>query len=354
MEDTNEKIETVGRTNHVTSDYVFHEDCKKLLVDKYFEIPLVFKLDKLFAEGAQYPHTHRNESIIYEYTHQALKFYSQVFTVLSAVECLPFIVIYVLALDMVGFATWLVFVYFWMAIISQLFKRVTYRNRPWRCTRAQSLWQEDQSSSFPSRSALIGMLVPMSWTIYYGYGGWILGFVGFLSVAFARVYLGAHFFSDCFFAYGYGVALLYLCWFVYSAFGLEQIWEYFRIESSNTQLYLLASGGFMMVVSQIICSKKLHFWTKGEMVLGNFTGAIMVSLAKGTNSHIPFDLKKDLIGHLGLVVVNGIMVFVFLQIFPALKKIFGGDSLSKALYFMVATLLGVLMYFINVILMSVM
>ena len=215
IEKNMEQIQTVGRTNHVTSDFVYHEDCKKLLVDKYFSDPLIFKIDKMFAEGAQYPFTHRNESKVFEILHQVCKFYSQVFSVISSVECLPFIVIYVLALDKIGFATWLFFVYFWMALISQLYKRVTYRNRPWRCKRALSLWQDDQSSSFPSRSALIGMLMPMSWTIYYGYGGWILGFVGFLSVAFARVYLGAHFFSDCFFAYAYGVALLYLCWFVY-------------------------------------------------------------------------------------------------------------------------------------------
>ena len=107
---------------------------------------------------------------------------------------------------------------------------------------------------------------------------------------------------------------------------------------------------FMLALTQIICSKKLHFWKKGEMVMGNFTGAILVSLVKSTNSDIPFDIKRDFFSHPILILANGILILVLLSIFPILKKMFGNDRLSKGLYFMVATLISVLMYFIDVIL----
>jgi len=90
-------------------------------------------------------------------------------------------------------------------LISQLPKRLCFRNRPWRKKVAiniskYSLLTSDQSSSFPSRSCLFSAAAIYSLTIFSidsSATRVVLCLLAAGPILFSRTFLGAHYLSDC-------------------------------------------------------------------------------------------------------------------------------------------------------------
>lgn len=87
---------------------------------------------------------------------------------------------------------------------------------------AEVIFKIDKSSSFPSRSAIIAQYLPMAFFIWYysPLKASVLSGVFCAASSFSRMYLGAHYFSDCLFSYLYGVPLIIFTKNIYTS----EIW----------------------------------------------------------------------------------------------------------------------------------
>ena len=89
--------------------------------------------------------------------------------------------------------------YVTLNVVGQLPKRLFFRNRPWRKNVAKKL-SKDQSSSFPSRSTLFILCATYSFCLLGGVpvqDSLVYLVMVAIPISHSRIFLGAHYFSDC-------------------------------------------------------------------------------------------------------------------------------------------------------------
>ena len=222
------------------------------------------------------------------------------------------------------------------ALSSQVFKRFVWRARPWMQNRSIVV-KRDKTSSFPSRAVLCAAIYAYSfchlfWQEPHTLPLWfwppfVLLFS--LGAAISRIFVGAHFASDCLAGFLLGLAgclfgtlvndviqdVCGSCYFHECYAQLDQSLAF----TDFPQLNMLAMG--LVSAISIVCvglamSSPLHFWTKCAHIFGNLFPCFAFRLVLLCPSHAGGRaLKKvDGNGSAGFVVVclllaAGLLIF---------------------------------------------
>lgn len=165
----------------------------------------------------------------------------------------------------------MVFQFPWYLILcfaGQLPKRLFYRNRPWRKKVAIKVTM-DQSSSFPSRSTLFSQISVFTSLILLGQDLWIgivVGLVCCFFITYSRIYLGAHYFSDCIIGFLVAWILNWIYYWTFTGTFLPNVFE----PQGLTHIIIIYAVMLLAVV--VCCLHPIYFWNKGSACIGGLTG----------------------------------------------------------------------------------
>ena len=238
--------------------------------------------------------------------------------------------------------------YIILNIVAQFPKRMFFRNRPWRKRVAIKL-SSDQASSFPSRSSMFAVTALFSILIFFEKDTWkiICYCVGAaIPILHSRVYLGAHFFSDCMVAFitvrlssnqgstAQHLLLLHL--------SLKSLYRLLRRNrrlqdvhfEPNRRAYFFA---FMFVLNIALSAHPIYFWNKSAPMMGGVAAPYLAYLHEKNRPNKQLTPQRTIwaavltVFYLGLIVVAGIIA-----------KKFGKDAkgilITNALVFMAVVL----------------
>lgn len=204
---------------------------------------------------------------------------SQAITWTFAVESTPVIAYYAYIYDSSWKAKWLIMNYVVLNLLTQLPKRIFWRNRPWRIS-VGKVFKRDLTSSFPSRTANLAAV--FAFTIFVSDlnnidWNWLLklSFVCSYLATISRIYIGAHFFSDCvvgvMFAWTLNVLNL-VSWWSLAAVNAEG-WLDFVWANWGVSRYVIM---LLITLFQIWMNKpEVNFWDKGNAIFGCIWGILI-------------------------------------------------------------------------------
>jgi membrane-associated phospholipid phosphatase len=163
-------------------------------------------------------------------------------------------------------------------IFAQIPKRFFFRNRPWQAGHALK-FTSASTSSFPSRacycatsymlSMLLGLYKANYTSAWNGYvAAYFLTIVPAIMTACSRIYLGAHYLSDCVIGVLYALAICTTIFLLYYTTGL-----FSKIEFQDTSLLgVILVGVFSFILNILINLKSFSFWEKGAPIFGALAG----------------------------------------------------------------------------------
>ena len=193
---------------------------------------------------------------------------------------------------LIGKPQLMVFQFTWYLVLcfaGQLPKRLFFRNRPWR-KRAAIKVTMDQASSFPSRSTLFSQVSVFTSLMLLGYDLWIgitVGLICCLFITYSRIYLGAHYFSDCLIGFLVAWVLNLLCYWTYEGTLLPNSFK----PQGLQHMFLIYAVTIFMVV--LCCVHPIYFWNKGSACLGGIAGPYLGWLWRAFSSDLVYQSFKS-------------------------------------------------------------
>jgi len=214
-------------------------------------------------------------------------------TLCTAIEIIFMVPFALLALGIDGLGSEMVYLGLTTAVISQIPKRFIWRYRPWMVQRSIPI-RKPKTSSFPSRAVCCGVVYVF--VVVYAYLYYVnevmkiewlwmslLFIVVILGSTFARVYLGAHYPSDCLFGAVEGILICAIGTVIWEldALGCTSCKDgkCYSPSGSDTQLTyrnlvdmslwpFVAVVGASLIVTVLAVMKPIHFWRKCDRALG--------------------------------------------------------------------------------------
>lgn len=281
---------------YADSSWVTRRGNKLFVIDSLFR-GMIFETDKQVTEAVQQPASYfENSGIKGKIIENSVFQISFLMTQIFSVECAAS-VCYLLHLMTPLTSQQPIFViysYFTLQFISQLLKFLFWRNRPWRLD-VGKVFIRDKTSSWPSRTVLqsiafISTLMINDFDDTRGNNwGAILYWTSILAiiVSGSRIYIGAHFFSDCV----CGALIAWIMTFInyYTFRGIKQICmsKYFHQMYHGLGYYhLLVLIVLFVLAHNYLFSRDINFWEKGSTIFGALSGIFLGRLEMQSTSVI--------------------------------------------------------------------
>jgi membrane-associated phospholipid phosphatase len=263
----------LGDREYAAGALVQRRGCQLIVIDHYFR-GVIQKTDNNVTDMIQWPC--QFNGFIGKIVQHVIFIVTLGITWTFAVEWTPGIIYYAYIYDSSWKAKWLILNFALLNFLTQLPKRVFWRNRPWRIN-VGKVFKRDKTSSFPSRTTNLATV--FAFTIFVSDLGniewpWLvrLSFVCNYIAAVSRIYIGAHFFSDCvvgiLFAWVLNFSNLVGWWALadINARGwLNLLWANWEV---SRYAVMVAMFGFQIWMNR----PAVNFWDKGNSIFGCIWG----------------------------------------------------------------------------------
>jgi len=231
-----------------------------------------------------------------------------IYTALTTIEIGVCATLFLFLVGLDTLATMCLFTCLCVALGSQCFKRFVWRARPWMAGRAIQV-KRDLTSSFPSRAVTCAVVYAYVFAHVF-YPPHAVPVQAFLppvllfaaGAGLARIFVGAHYFSDCLFGFLLGCAFTAMssllnravesgCAACYARAACYAATPDQRLSAATLAdlngLTLLAVSGLSIALAGLAMSSPLHFWQKNIPIFGLLAPCLafrLVLLCPGHNS----------------------------------------------------------------------
>ena len=264
------------------------------------------------------------------------------YTALTTIELGVVCPLFLFLIGMDQLATLALFSTLCAGLLSQLFKRFLWRPRPWMLGRAIQV-KRDLTSSFPSRAVICAVVYSFIFShvflhhvppeVYLP-----IVFVFALGASVSRIFVGAHYASDCLFGFGLGVlicvlgdllnhAVEYACGSCFDR-GSCYAWSFEQRLTGSTLSSLdvasLLSVTFVsLALVGLAMSSPLQFWTKVLPVFGPLAPCLAFRLVNLCPRHndAGVALLKMRLPSPGVIVLAAVIALAALAVCKAVNKL---------------------------------